>query len=370
MRIRYKQAYKAAGFATNRRKEEQVTSAVIAAQQIPDSFVHLDDSQDGVAHVTSMQDGNSNYQVTGALTATPYCTCPQGQLHYMCKHVVKVIGVSQGYSGAQIIQALGTRAGTSQAGLSNLHCNLSSQAAASTDALTDLESTFALSKLQPESEVVPKPASKAAIAAIPAHDSAACQQEVQAATQRMWESCGDNSEMQQHLVSQLSRAEGVLAGIQASHKTGTAHPMAQLSRVQDTWGNSLVRKKTFGLDGFPKSRKQRTAKQAGLSQSAEAEPFSKPKAAKKKAGPRQQAKTAAIQPEKENQSAAANQIPLPSSDASQSSKASRSRQAPVGPKLDKCGKCHTCLRPKLKKGCIWIKEQKALLAAQPIIQST
>ena len=45
----------------------------------------------------------------------------------MCKHVVKVISLSQGYTDAQIIQALGTRAGTSMQGLDKLHSNTAAQ---------------------------------------------------------------------------------------------------------------------------------------------------------------------------------------------------------------------------------------------------
>ena len=77
--------------------------------------------------------------------------------------------------------------------------------------------------------------------------------------------------------------------------------MGRLSKVQDTWGNSLVRKKVMGLDAaYPKSKRSKTAQQqaaadAGPSAEPEAEPFSK---------------------------------------------------------------------PKLKKGCIWIKQQKALLVAE------
>lgn len=58
-----------------------------------------------VAHVTSMSDMSVKYQVT---KFTVGCNYPQGRLHYMCKHVAKVISLSQGYTDAQIIQALGT----------------------------------------------------------------------------------------------------------------------------------------------------------------------------------------------------------------------------------------------------------------------
>ena len=43
LRFQCKQAYKA-GFVTNRRQEQAVASAVVAAQRIPDTFVKLLDS--------------------------------------------------------------------------------------------------------------------------------------------------------------------------------------------------------------------------------------------------------------------------------------------------------------------------------------
>ena len=42
---------------------------------------------------------------------------------HLYKHVVKVISLSQGYTDAQIILALGTRAGTIMQGLDKLHSN-------------------------------------------------------------------------------------------------------------------------------------------------------------------------------------------------------------------------------------------------------
>lgn len=173
----------------------------------------------------------------------------------------------------------------------------------------------------------------------------------------------DNPEMQQHLFSQLNRAEGDLARTQASHQNGSAHPMATLSRVQDTWGNSLARKKVLGLDaGYPKSKRSKTAQQpvagqAGPSAESEAVPFSKPKAKGAK-GPRQQIKAAAAAAaDKENSSAADNAMPDAKSQA-----APEQPRVPKFPKLEK--QCRHCKSPKLKQGCLWIREQKALLAAQ------
>lgn len=374
MRMRYKQAYKTAGFQTNRKAEALITSAVIAAQAIPDSFVTLLDSSGAVAQVCSMQDMNVKYQVTDAGQPTARCTCPQGVLHYMCKHVVKVITVSQGYTEAQIIQALGTRAGTSLQGLDKLHSIAASQSPAETqlDPLAQLEDTLALTAEEPEQEAAAASQLVPASAPVPApsHDQVACQQQVETAVKRMWDMVADNDEMQQHLVSQLNRTEGALSKIQASHQNGSAHPMARLSRVQDTWGNSLARKKVIGLDaGFPKSKRSKTAQQpaameAGQTAEPEAEPFSKPKPPRKKLGPRQQIKAAGAAAEQENSSAAANAITMPAARSEAPAKGTSRVRVPNAPKLSKCGTCRHCTHPKLKQGCLWIKQQKALLVAQ------
>ena len=98
MRIRYKQAYKTAGFETNRKAEGVSTDAMVAAQAIPNSFVELICSSGEVAHVTSMSDMSVQYHVTDVGKPTARCTCPQGLLHCMGKHVLKVISLSQGYT--------------------------------------------------------------------------------------------------------------------------------------------------------------------------------------------------------------------------------------------------------------------------------
>ena len=138
------------------------------------------------------------------------------------------------------------------------------------------------------------------------------------------------------------------------------------SRVQDRWGNSIARKKVFGLDaGYPRSNRSKTAQQseagqAGPSAQPEAEPFSKPKAKGAKLGPRQQIKAAAAAAaNKDNSSATDNAMP-----------GAKSQAAPKRPrvfkisKLEKCHQCRHCKNTKLKQGCLWIREQKALLAAQ------
>ena len=68
--------------------------AVIAAQQVPDSSVELVDSAGQLAYVTSMQDSSVKYEVKAAGTAAASCSCAHAQLHYLCKHMMKVISLS------------------------------------------------------------------------------------------------------------------------------------------------------------------------------------------------------------------------------------------------------------------------------------
>ncbi|DBA98273.1 TPA: hypothetical protein ACH3X1_001194 [Trebouxia sp. C0004] len=144
LRFQCKQAYKAAGFVPNRRQEQAVASAVVAAQRIPDTFVKLLDSSGQLAEVTSMQDSSVKYEVKAAGTAAASCTCPNAQLHYICKHMMKVVSLTTQYSGAQIIQALGTRAGSTLQGFDKLQCKLSNQSDNSNDQMAQLEQQFAL----------------------------------------------------------------------------------------------------------------------------------------------------------------------------------------------------------------------------------
>ncbi len=105
---------------------------------------------------------------------------------------------------------------------------------------------------------------------------------------------------------------------------------------------------------------QPEAGQAGSSAEPEAEPFSRPKAKGAKFGPRQLVKAAAAAAaDKENSSAADNAMPDAKSQA-----ALKQPRVPKPPKLEKCQQCRYCRIPKLKQGCLWIREKKALLAAQ------
>ena len=125
---------------------------------------------------------------------------------------------------------------------------------------------LALTCAKPEQEAAAAtvPARASASVPAPSHNSAACQQQVLTTVNRMLNMVADNGRVRCSSTWSVTSTglEGALAGIQASRQNGTAHSMAILSRVQDTWGSSLVRKKVVGLDaGFPKSKCSKTTQQ-------------------------------------------------------------------------------------------------------------
>ena len=94
-----------------------------------------------------MQGNSVKYKVKAAGTATASCTCARAQLHYLCKDMVKVVSLTSGCFGAQIIQALGTRAGSSLQGFDKLQCNTVTQPDGSCDQMAELKERFAFEQL-------------------------------------------------------------------------------------------------------------------------------------------------------------------------------------------------------------------------------
>ena len=200
--------------------------------------------------------------------------------------------------------------------------------------MAELEERFALTDFQSE----PKPAPKRQQVSQQVHDSAACQQHMESVYRKVLSEVSGNPQLEQHLLSQLNEVYGSIAKIKANTVAGTAHPMAVLDRVQESWGNSLVCKKTVGLDGFPKQRKRQEAGKSDTAAEQEAQRFIKPAAARKKQGPTEQAKAAAI--DKENLPTAAKAQSTDDAAVTQDAKASK---PPKGSSQARCGECATCL---------------------------
>ena len=112
------------------------------------------------------------------------------------------------------------------------------------------------------------------------------------------------------------------------------------------------------MDGFPKQRKRQKAGKSDTAAEQEAQPFTKPAAARKKQGRREQAKAAAV--DKENLPTAAKAQSTDDAAVTQDAKASK---PPKGPSQARCGECATCRNPRGKKGCLRNKAQREALAA-------
>ena len=111
LRVACATLYQEEGYEHDRKQEQLVALAVIASQRIPASSVtfaadRLSDPGQPVL-VASKHSATTQYEVHISSTAQTH-TCPQKQLHYPCKHVMKVISMTTGKTGPDIIKASGT----------------------------------------------------------------------------------------------------------------------------------------------------------------------------------------------------------------------------------------------------------------------
>ena len=97
------------------------------------------------------------------------------------------------------------------------------------------------------------------------HDSTSCRQQIEAIGKQLLDEVRGNPEREQQLLNQLLQVQRNIAAIKVSNLSGTAHPMAVISRVQDTQGRLLARKKIKDLDGSYILQHKRQ-KQTGSSQ--------------------------------------------------------------------------------------------------------
>ena len=108
LRVACATIYQEEGYEHNRKQEQLVASAVLASQQIPACSVTFAADPGQPVLVASKHSATTQY----ISSTTQTCNCPQEQLHYPCKHVMKVISMTTGKTGPDIIKALGTWAGT------------------------------------------------------------------------------------------------------------------------------------------------------------------------------------------------------------------------------------------------------------------
>ena len=217
-----------------------------------------------------------------------YCrlTCECNRLYCMCKHVVKVISLCQGYTDdAQINQVLATRAGTSM--IDKLHRNAATQAEVQIGSLAELEDILALT-------------------------SAASEQETAAATP----SASISMSFHQHELLYLHLVMAAQQHMPA--ETGCETWLLTMARCSSLVTH-LNRTEGLGLAPKPATKLVQHIQWPMM-------------------GPRQ-VKAAAAQ--QENSSAAAKAMP----DAKER-RASKATM-PNAAKFEKCGTCHHCSHPKL-----------------------
>ncbi|KAL3152597.1 hypothetical protein ABBQ32_001615 [Trebouxia sp. C0010 RCD-2024] len=120
IRVICSQQSKISGFTRNRKKEQLLTNAVIAADKIADEQVALPVQPGQPALVTSQSDHSIRYQVTEACTDAGSCTCPQGRLGYVYKHRVKVISLLLNCGKQDTVLFLGRWAGSNRGSMQQL----------------------------------------------------------------------------------------------------------------------------------------------------------------------------------------------------------------------------------------------------------
>lgn len=374
-RVQCATEYKAAGFVRNSQQEQLVASAVIAAQHIPDSSVTLSAVPDQPSQVVSQSSSTTVYHVQVS-TDSMSCSCPQGRLFYPCKHMMKVLGMITGKSGAAIILAMGTWAGTALGGLKQL------QDSTAANSMARLAENFLLDGEESDAPSTGLTASAHGTALSNGATGSVASQQADHSMPReqiielfhtVLDSADGNATLQQHLVSQVHKAQGTIEGVKARSSLGIAHP--SLTQKQDGLKNSIVRLKSrVEAPHAKRPRPAHTSKPAD----AEAVPLAEPVHKAKKRSFKQQL---AARADKENKSAASNSQPgqalaqepagllqsasgqdagtgaqtaAPQQQAAAQKKASNQKRPP------RCGSCKARQNPKGKKGCESNKALKLL----------
>jgi hypothetical protein len=111
------------GAVPNRIREKEMAATIKAAIEVADSRVRL--PSDGQPMLISSSSAATVYAVTGPLTSTPHCTCPQGAQGRTCKHIAKAM-LMLGVTPRRIYQLWGSLYGTADgakqlAGLKESH---------------------------------------------------------------------------------------------------------------------------------------------------------------------------------------------------------------------------------------------------------
>ena len=286
---------------------------------------------------------------------------------------MKVISMTTGKSGPEIIMALGTWSGTELGGLEQLQ--------SSDDAMTQLKDNFMLDDTEVEeaqlgetadTETADKADSTAAVAdssEAPAiskepAEVAMSDDQLEEFFHRLKSATAAQPAMRNQLVSYMRMAEGTIDSMAAASACGLAHPAAAapLTQRQDGLNNSLVRLVSFVEN--PLARRSKPAKAADSALDAAGQPaqFAKPKPKSKKRTLTQE--LADRVGNKENSSSCSNSQPAQmAADAVaqpvQVGVDAAAKPVPAKHRLPRCMECKACLnRATGKQACEKNKAQR------------
>lgn len=396
LRIICSQQSKVSGFTRNRKQEQLVTNAVIAAEHIPDAHVTLPAEPGQPALVTSQSDQSIQYRVTGACTETASCSCPQGTLGYFCKHRVKVIAQLSGCKKQDIVLFLGTWAGSSRGGMQQLLKR------SDTDAQPDLDSWAQLTEnLQLEQEAQQHEQGMACTtkrqATIDSNSvtksSKTGNADMLAQFQRLLDQSNGNADLRNILLSKLNQAEGSFQQLASRNLAGLSQPAQAIEKVQDGLNDSTVRLKS-ALEGLTKGQRRpnQAVARVDVSSLPPVAPLPKPQPSKKKRSFAQLlSNSSSKQDDKENSNVAANipdasarpvsttaapamtpamaaisdpdmvssGVPGSAGPTTAVSKTAKPSQPAKQPRTRKCGFCANCLKPKSKQKCLTLAVDRA-----------
>ena len=393
IRVVCSQQSKVSGFTRNRKQEQLLTNAVIAADKIADEQVTLPVQPGQPALVTSQSDHSIRYRVTEACTDAGSCSCPQGTLGYVCKHRVKVIGLLLDCSKQDIVLFLGTWAGSNRGGMQQLlECSSSDTQPElpEHDSWTQLTENL---ELEDEAEQHKQGITTTGRQTQAASDSALATQlrrtadsEMLAQFQSLLEASRGNADMRNILLAKLNQAEGAFEQLANRNLAGLSLPAQTIGKVQDGLPDSTVRLRS-ALEGRTKARRKPNPKTAVVTASLPpVVPLPAPQPSRKKRS-FAELLTSGRHADKENSSAAAN-TDVSVSGAADNAVGASSAAANTGevrtaagssatpgsstvrtatkppkpaqqPKRRRCGQCQNCLRPNNKQKCLVLAAEKA-----------
>ncbi|KAL0030210.1 hypothetical protein WJX77_003014 [Trebouxia sp. C0004] len=356
LRVACATTYKEEGYEHNRKQEQLVASAITASQHIPESSVALVADPGQPALVVGQRSATTQCEVHISGTAQT-CTCPQGQLHYPRKHVMKVISMTTGKTGPEIIKALGTWAGTALGGFEQLQSEA--------DSMEQLKDGFMLAdddpaELNSTSDTADMVSAAAdsnssdapAVTKEPGVNVAMSDNKLDQLYQKLKSITAAAPELRHHLVNRLHVAARIVERLQSTSVCGLAHPAAATSTQRhNVLNNSLVRLVSFVENPVGKRGK---AAQAASGKAAAVDapaPFAKPQPKSKKRTFTQQLADKAG--DKENTSASGNTQPVQMIAAAAAAEAA-AKPAPAKrqTRAARCVECKACINRAIgKQGC-------------------